>query len=411
MRAIRSDVLHNGLRIIVCEDAGADVASVAVVVKAGSADDPRGLPGLAHLLEHLLWTRGGEDDPRLRIEQVGGVANAGTLRDFTRFHASVASENFELALQALGELVLQNEFDEATLAREQRIVVEEGAALREDPRAILTDLAFEALYGAEHPYGQRIDGQEGTVWSIDAARLSLFHGTWYVPNNMAIVAAGGISLERASTAARAVFGHLLPSALPARLWHDLSEPSSRSDQVAEIPGTIAYVMAVFLGPSAADPTNVCASDLIATVLVHGPLGRLNQALKERRQSAHAVGVEFLTQRDRALFGIWAICDPDDVAEVQESVRAELRRLGEEPVPGPEFAAAKRLLLAGYAFANETPADRASTLSFYEAIGSYRDACYYRPRVRALSQADLVREASLYSTAPVWVVLRPEGANR
>jgi predicted Zn-dependent peptidase len=406
-RAVHSDTLRNGLRVIVCEDPGASVASVAVVVRVGSADDPADQLGIAHLLEHVVWTQGGEDDPRLRIEQVGGIASAGTLRDFTRYHAVVETAHFELAIRALGELVLRDEFGESVLAREQRVVVEEGMAIRENARAVLNDLAFESLYGDEHPYGHRIDGERDTLWSIDVARLGLFHNTWYVPNNTAVIVAGGVSFERARAGAEAIFGHLLPAALPPRSWADLAGPAEPAGRVVHTRSTDACVMAVFLGPAASDPSDVCASDLIATLLAHGPLGRLNQALKERQRLAHEVGVEFLTQRDRALFGIWAVCDPESLAAVQSAILTEVRRLSAESVPGPEFAAAKGLLLAGYAFANETPADRASTLSFYEAIGSYRAASYYAPRVRALSQADLMRVSAQYLGEPVWVVVRPE----
>ncbi len=406
-RAIHSDILHNGLRLIVCEDPDASVVSVAVVIKAGSADDPGSRLGTAHLLEHVLWTGGGEDDPRLRIERVGGVANAGTLRDFTRFHATVPAEHFELAVRALGDAVLRDVFADAAVRREQRVIRQEGAGVREDPRALLSDLAFAALYGREHPYGHPIDGDEADLHAIDAARLSLFHSTWYVPNNMTVVVSGGTSFAPARAAVGAVFGGLLPAAIPAHQCALPPRPAGEPRSIVEIPGRDAYVMAAFAGPSASEPGAVCASDLLATVLAHGPTGRLNRELRENDELAQAVGVEFLTQRGQALFGVWAVCEWQKLPAVEEAIRGELARVAAEPIPGPEFAAAKRLLSAGYAFANETPADRASTLGFYDAIDAYRAASYYLPRVRALTRADVMRVAARYDVEPVWVVLRPE----
>ena len=407
-RTIQSETLHNGLRVVVCEDAAARVAAVNVIVRAGSADDPPDRPGTAHLLEHVLWASGGEDDPRLRIERVGGVMNAGTLRDFTRFHATVPSRDLRLAVEALGDVVLRADFDEGIVAREQSIVLEEAAARSDDPRAALNDLAFEAVYGSVHPYGRPIHGNLDEIARVDPAKLALFHSIWYVPNNMAVIVAGDAPFEAVRAVVTSVFGALPPAAVPERAWPTPTRPPPGGERVVEMPLDKAYVMAAYVGPSISEPDEVCASDLLATLLAHGPIARLNRELREERELAAAVGVDFLTQRDRALFGVWAVCEPEDIPAVEDAIRAEMRSLQTDPLPGPEFATAKCLLSAGYAFANETPTDRATTVGFYEAIHSYRAASYYLSRVRALTRFDLLRIMPWYAGDPVWVVLRPEG---
>jgi len=121
-----------------------------------------------------------------------------------------------------------------------------------------------------------------------------------------------------------------------------------------------------------------------------------------------IEVDFLTQRDRAAFAVWAICDENRIPEVKEAICAELRRLAAEPSSPRELATAKRLIYAGYAFANETPSDRAATLAFYEAIDSYRAGTRYLARINALTSADIMKVASWFAGAPVWIVLRPYG---
>ena len=407
-RAVRSETLHNGLRLVVCEDPAAPVAAVNIIVKVGSGDDPPDRPGTAHLLEHVLWASGGENDPRLRVERIGGVMNAGTLRDFTRFYACVPRGELELAVRALADVVLREEFDEATVAREQGVVLREGVARSEDPRSLLNDLAFEAVYGDSHPYGHPIHGDLDQLHRIGPARLAAFHSAWYVPNNMAVTVVGDTTFEEASALCASIFGALRPGAVPERRWPAPPRPVSGGERVVESHLEKAYVMATYVGPAISEPDEVCASDLLATVLAHGPVARLNREIKERRRLAAAVGVDFLTQRERALFGIWAVCDAEDVAAVKDAIRGEMHRLAEEPVPGPEFAAAKRLLCAGYAFANETPADRATTLGFYEAVDRYRSASYYLARVGAVDRSDILRIMRWYAGDPMWIVLRPEG---
>ena len=48
-------VLPNGLTLIVCERPEAPVFSFYTLVDAGSADDPHGASGLAHMFEHMAF--------------------------------------------------------------------------------------------------------------------------------------------------------------------------------------------------------------------------------------------------------------------------------------------------------------------------------------------------------------------
>jgi len=405
-RTIYSATLDNGLRLVVCEDKEAAVVSVELVIRAGSADDPPGQEGIAHLLEHVLWAGDGEKDPRLRIEEVGGIVNAGTLRDFTRFYATVPAGYMNPALAALAEMILQDTFDQDCLLRERRIILEEAAARKDDPHALLNDLAFEELYGRAHPYAHPIDGGQSTREAITPAQLSLFHSTWYVPNNISVVIAGDVGFEDARAAVESIFGSLLPATLPRQLRPAPRPPERGRERVVRIPLGEASVAAVFLAPSASEHTQVCASDLILTLLSHAPFGRLVKGLKDDRQIAASVGVDFLTQRDPALFAVWAVCEPEHLPAVKEAIREELARLAREPLPPDELAAAKRLLAAAYVFANETAADRGATLGFYEAVETYRSATQCLPRVQSLTPGDVAQTASRYAGEPIWIVLQP-----
>ncbi len=67
-------VLPNGLTLIVCERPEAPVFSFYTLVDAGSADDPQGASGLAHMFEHMAFK--GTDADR-HDELPGGEGRAG----------------------------------------------------------------------------------------------------------------------------------------------------------------------------------------------------------------------------------------------------------------------------------------------------------------------------------------------
>src|SRR6202161_953437 len=54
-KRITTKVLPNGLTLIVCERPEAPVFSYFTLVDAGSANDPGGQSGLAHMFEHMAF--------------------------------------------------------------------------------------------------------------------------------------------------------------------------------------------------------------------------------------------------------------------------------------------------------------------------------------------------------------------
>ena len=407
-RTVKSSTLANGLVLVVWEQPAAEVVAVEVMVGVGSADDPPELAGAAHLLEHVCWVSGGEGDPRTRIEARGGSTYAGTLRDYTRYCTTVAAGDFPIAMQALGDMVLRPRLESPVIDRQRRTIMEEVATRRDRPRIWLNDLAFEAVFGGDHPYGRPIEGSEAALAGIQPYELARLHRTWYTPNNMSVVVGGKVTFDGALQEVEKVFGHLRPEALPVRRRGEVARPAAGREVVVTAAGRDAYVMAAFVGPSAAERTEVAAGDVLATMLSYGCLGRLSGELVEVQQVAKRVGVDFLTQRDRAVFGVWAVCDPANVEAVRKGISEELRRVASEPASAAELALARRLVYAGYCFANETPADCTSTLAFYQAVDSYRAATEYPARVGAITAQDITRVASWYAGEPVWVVLMPEG---
>src|SRR5271170_3943089 len=101
-RPVHERVLGNGLRLVVCPDpAGTDV-TLLVRYDVGSRDEPTGLEGLAHLVEHLMFT-GSKHVPRGRfaelLEQAGATnVNGTTTLDATIYHETLPPERLELGL-------------------------------------------------------------------------------------------------------------------------------------------------------------------------------------------------------------------------------------------------------------------------------------------------------------------------
>lgn len=94
--------LENGLKAIVGSDPGCDKAGASLCVNVGMCHERKDLPGLAHFLEHMLFTGTRkfpkEGEYREFIDQNGGCANAYTLCYLTNFMFEISPDKLTPAL-------------------------------------------------------------------------------------------------------------------------------------------------------------------------------------------------------------------------------------------------------------------------------------------------------------------------
>src|SRR5579875_482616 len=93
--------LGNGLEVLVLPRRGASVVVVDLYYAAGSFDEPPGLSGLAHFVEHMLF-KGTERYPKGQIDRLvtaaAGQCNAETGEDSTHYWFTFPAEGWEHAL-------------------------------------------------------------------------------------------------------------------------------------------------------------------------------------------------------------------------------------------------------------------------------------------------------------------------
>jgi predicted Zn-dependent peptidase len=77
-------ILPNGLHVLVHEDHTTPLAACTIVYRVGSRDENPSCTGLAHLMEHFMFS--GSDhapDFDLALQKVGAINNAYTSQDLT----------------------------------------------------------------------------------------------------------------------------------------------------------------------------------------------------------------------------------------------------------------------------------------------------------------------------------------
>lgn len=85
---VQEFILNNGLKILIKEDHRAPIAVSMIWYNVGSADEPGGITGISHAMEHMMF-KGTEKYPlgvfSKTIAEIGAQANAFTNNDYTAF--------------------------------------------------------------------------------------------------------------------------------------------------------------------------------------------------------------------------------------------------------------------------------------------------------------------------------------
>ncbi|KAF3666553.1 Zinc-metallopeptidase, peroxisomal [Capsicum annuum] len=104
-REYRRIVLQNSLEVLLISDPETDKCAASMDVPVGYYSDPKGLEGLAHFLEHMLFYASEkypvENSYSKYITQHGGSTNAYTSSEHTNFYFDINADCFEEALDRL----------------------------------------------------------------------------------------------------------------------------------------------------------------------------------------------------------------------------------------------------------------------------------------------------------------------
>jgi len=191
--------LPNGLRVAHVEQRRAPVVAQYAYVAAGSGEDPPGLSGIAHYLEHMLF----KGSPRVasgefsrRVAREGGVDNAFTSRDVTGYFQHVEASRLPLIAMMEADRFAGALIPASEMESERRVVLEERAQRTgSSPRALFFENFDAAMWGPQHWRGRPIIGWEDEIRAISHADLIAFFRARYAPGNAVLVVAGAVSAE------------------------------------------------------------------------------------------------------------------------------------------------------------------------------------------------------------------------
>ncbi|HET7499447.1 MAG TPA: insulinase family protein [Kofleriaceae bacterium] len=203
---ISSTTLASGLRVITVRDPTAAGVQVTARYQVGSVDDQQH-PGMAHLLEHLMFQQVIDGQPVFaHLEDVATSFNAGTSFDATTYvaRAPAAALDRLLAIEVARLELRCRTISDLAFTHEREVVINE---IKQRDQATEVFAAIHgALYPEGHPYRQPVGGTVKTVSAITRADACKFADAYYAPDHVVLVVSGNLTEPQLAAALRGLGG-------------------------------------------------------------------------------------------------------------------------------------------------------------------------------------------------------------
>jgi predicted Zn-dependent peptidase len=412
--------LDNGMRVLFVEQGAAPTIAFNLMFDIGGVDEPNGLGGIAHMVEHMafkgtetigsvdyateqnvltqievewlaleyLRKNGTEEEiatqeerfiaARARSQELaepaalddllginGGVGvNASTAYDRTSYVVELPANRLELYARIYGDVmrnpVFRQFYEERDVVREER-----RSRSEDDPQGFLLE-AFVAEAFEKHPYGRSLIGTNDEIANYSESIAKAFFERYYQPNRAVLALVGDVDVERDLPIIEKYFGAIESS--PDLRPRIATEPA----QTAERRISVEYdaepqIMIGYHKPTYPE-RDAYVLDLLSAVLSRGRTSRLYERMVLQDQIAISASTtsSYPGTRFPNLFVFFGSPQqPATVEDLEQTFYEELARVQTELVTPEELEKVKNQVRANTVRGLASASGLASRLAFYE----------------------------------------------
>jgi len=357
---IRKTILDNGIRVISETLPAAHSVTIGVWVGNGSRHERADENGISHFIEHMLFkgtSHRSAKDIAQQVDSVGGMLNAFTSREFSCYYAKVLAKRLPLAIDLLGDVILNPRFDFDEIEKERRVILQEISMVEDAADDLVHDLFNETFWGG-HSIGFPIIGNAETVGAFDRNALTGFMERRYTGRRLLISAAGDLDHDHLVELLAGAFAELpaggsRPDTAPPEYQRHIDITAKDLEQAHLCLGTRALPQ---------NHPNRFAAYLLNAILGGSMSSRLFQTIREKRGLAYSIYSFLHCHTDAGMLAVYAGCAPQDARLAMDLILKEMRRLRKEPIPNGELTAAREQLRGNLLLSLDSTENRMSRLA-------------------------------------------------
>ena len=365
--------LPNGLFVTLSEDHTAPIVAVNLWYHVGSANEPPGRTGFAHLFEHMLFQGSadvGDSEHSEIIQRAGGTLNGSTWLERTNYFETVPSNHLEVILwleaNRMGKLLPA--MTQQKLDTQREVVKNERRwSIDNQPYGTWWEKLTALCFPPHHPFHHSL---MGSMEDLDAASLDdvrTFFETYYAPDNAVLTVTGDFDAAQVRRWITAYFG-AIPGGKPRPAIADATMGRVFGDARREVvPDNVMLprLLLAFLSPVFGSDEYYVAS-VVSAILGLKKGSRLYRTLvRERQVAADAGAFTYNLTIGSDLLVVDVTARPGVSGEkLEEEVAREIETLMQGGVTAGEVARAKTLIETEFVSDMQSASERADRLSMF-----------------------------------------------
>lgn len=394
--------LDNGLNIVAIPmDNGSNVVSTNIFYNVGSRNEVMGKSGIAHMLEHLNFKstknlKAGEFDEI--VKSFGGVNNASTSFDYTKYYIKSSSKNMGESLKLFAELMQNLTLKDEEFQPERDVVAEERRWRTDNnPMGYLQYRLFNNTY-IYHPYHWTPIGFINDIknWSIEDIRD--FHSTYYQPKNATVVVAGDVTAEEVFSSTEKYFKDIKNEKEIPETIHTVEPKQDGEKNIVVHKDTQVEMLATaYHIPNYEDEDQVALSAL-SELLSSGKSSYLQKILVDEKRMVNSIYAYNMELTDPGVFIFMAVCNEGVKAkDVKKEINKIIKDVKDGKIDKKEIDKIKINTKADFIFSLESSSSVASLYGSYFVRGNIKPLFEYEQRVEKLTRDDIIKVAKKYLT--------------
>ena len=367
---------RSGLKILISQKKKSTVCGVFAVKYgsidtniAGEGDVPLATPyGVAHFLEHQMFTREDGGDWQEDFSALGAEVNAYTSYDRTAYTFS-CTHGYEDALKLLLRMVTTPTFDKRSVKKEKGIIIEELRMNADSPWERAYSELLKMMYST-HPVREDICGNEKSIKKITPEILYTCHKRFYAPSNMVLSVCGDVDVDSiVKLCDECIPVEIAVDATPGRCFESDEKMKKHYTEVKVPSKKPTFCIGIKDGESTPRGKQLLKKDAVLSVLSEMLFSRTaplyNSLLEEGLISPDfSMG----TSMGDGFCFISVMGEADEPQKVYERFKEYINSVAEMGPSEKDFLRNRRILYADFVTAFDTTEDIANTMMNYAIDG-------------------------------------------
>ena len=400
-----SQVLPNGLRLIVQDHRAGNIVAIYLWIGVGVRYDKPDELGYSHFMEHMLFKGTDKWGPGYidrAVEGVGGRSNAVTSFDYTTFYLLLPSNALDTGVQLLSDMAFRSSFAPGEISREREVILEESRIEQDNAKSASIRQVYHLVFDG-NPYGRPVLGTPATLNAATHDRLVAYYKHYYVPENMALVVVGPVEPAAVRAIVDRTFGRMPNTGLkptrapvPSPLTQTVRQTVERSEQQA--------VLAMGWNAPRSDDPDGDAVDLLTTILAGTESSRLAKRLRDQEQLVSGITMNYAALMGGGIVTLRADLEAKDLEQTERIILEEIAKIQETGPTEEERQLAVTKFEAQHAFDTETSEGLAYAYGIAEMTWTLEAELRYVDRLSRITSEQIKNAARRYLSRTAYAQL-------